>query len=162
MKIREAAEADLQAIVEIYNASIRGGAVSTNTRPATVTRSRGWFRQHKAAGKPILVAEDSGRVIGWLSIRPFFRRPAYDATAKVLVYVAPEARGKGVGTKLLNSAISRVPSAGVNTLVCYLLSGNEPARRLFEESGFAKWGHFPAVATVEGVERDLVVMGRHI
>lgn len=162
MKIREAKESDLPVMVEIYNASLGGGVVSTNTKPATVARSTGWFRQHKAAGKPVLVAEEEGKVVGWLSIRPFYRRPAYDATAKVMVYVAPEARGRGVGTKLLSSAISRAPSAGVNTLVCYLLSDNVPAQRLFEDSGFQKWGKFPAVAKVEDKERDLVVMGRRL
>ena len=84
MKIREAKESDLPAMVEIYNAST-GGVASTNVRPATVVRSTGWFRQHKAAGRPVLVAEGEGKVVGWLSLRPFYRRPAYDATAKVMV-----------------------------------------------------------------------------
>jgi L-amino acid N-acyltransferase YncA len=162
MKIREAKESDLPAMVEIYNASVRGGVVSTNTRPATVARSTGWFRQHKAAGKPVLVAEEEGKVVGWLSLRPFYRRPAYDATAKVMIYVMPEARGKGVGKELLSSAISCGKSAGLNTLICYLLSDNVPAQRLFEDSGFKKWGHFPGVASMGGTERDLVVMGRRI
>jgi L-amino acid N-acyltransferase YncA len=161
MMIREAKETDLPTMVEIYNVS-RGGAFSTNTTPATVAGSTGWFRQHKAAGRPVLVAEEEGRVIGWLSIRPFYRRPAYDATAKVIVYVAPEARGRGVGTELLSSAISRAPSAGVRALVCYLLSNNVPARRLFEDSGFQKWGEFPAVAKVGDKERDLVVLGKRL
>jgi L-amino acid N-acyltransferase YncA len=162
LNIREAKESDLPAMVDIYNASARSSIVSTNTRPATIARSTGWFRQHKAAGKPVLVAEEEGRVIGWLSFRPFYRRPAYDATAKVMVYVAPEARGRGVGTKLLSSAISCGKSAGLNTLVCYLLSDNVPAQRLFEDSGFQKWGHFPGVASIGGRECDLVIMGRRI
>ncbi len=162
MKIREATESDLPAMVDIYNDSTCMGMVSTNTRPASVGRSTGWFRQHKATGRPVLVAEEEGRVIGWLSIRPFFRRPAYDATAKVMVYVAPNARGRGVGTKLLSSAMSRVKSAGCNALVCYLLSENALARRLFEDAGFKEWGHFPGVARMGGMERDLVVMGRRL
>lgn len=162
MRIREATEGDLPAIVDIYNASIREGAASTNLRPVTVTRSKGWFRQHGAAGKPIWVAEEAGKVIGWLSVRPFFRRPAYDATAKVLVYVAPDDRGKGVGTQLLNNAISRAKACGVSTFVCYLLQENGPARKLFEDSGFENWGRFPGIAKMDGAERDLVVMGRRL
>ena len=159
MNVREAMESDLPEIVNIYNASLGSGLASTNTTPATVTRSKGWFRQHKATGRQIWVAEEGGRIVGWLSMRPFYRRPAYDATAKVMVYVAPESRGKGVGKRLLDNAITCGPSAKINTLVCYLLSENERAKKLFEESGFKKWGTFPGVANVAGIERDLVVLG---
>jgi phosphinothricin acetyltransferase len=162
MKIREAAESDLPAIVDIYNLSIPDGKSSTNTRPATVTRSTGWFRQHKAAARPVLVAEDAGRIVGWLSVRPFYRRPAYDGTAKVIVYVAPDSRGKGIGKQLLDKAMSCGRSSGLNTLVCYMLADNELAQRLFEDSGFESWGRFPGVASVGGKEKDLVVMGRRI
>ncbi len=162
LRIREATEGDLPAIVDIYNASVREGHASTNLRPVTVTRSTGWFRQHGAASRPIWVAEEGGKVIGWLSVRPFFRRPAYDATAKVLVYVAPEDRGKGVGTKLLNNAIFSGKMSGLSTLVCYLLAENEPARKLFEDSGFENWGRYPGVAKIDGAVRDLVVMGRRL
>ncbi len=114
MKIREAVESDLPAIIDIYNRSVEEGVASTNTRPTTVTRSKGWFRQHKASGKSILVAEDNGKIIGWLSVRPFFRRPAYDSTAKVLVYIAPGDRKKGVGGELLANALAQSPSIGIN------------------------------------------------
>jgi len=162
MRIREAVESDLPGIVDIYNKGIESHTASTNTRPTTVNRSLGWFRQHKAAGKPIIVAEDSGRVVGWLSIRPFYRRPAYDAMAKVIVYVSPESRRKGVGRELLLNALEKSSSSGVSKLVGYILSINEPARKLLESSGFQKWGSFPGAANIDGAEHDVVVMGRKV
>ncbi len=162
MKIREATESDLPAIVDIYNVSIQDGISSTNTRPATVRRSTGWFRQHRAVGRPILVAEDKGRIVGWISMRPFYRRPAYDGTAKVMVYVEPESRGKGIGKELLDNAMSCGKSSGLNTLVCYMLADNELARMLFEDSGFESWGRFPGVARLGSSEKDLLIMGRRL
>jgi phosphinothricin acetyltransferase len=162
MRIREAAENDLPAIVDIYNKGIESHTASTNTRPATVIRSVGWFRQHKATCRPILVAEEGGSVIGWLSLRPFYRRPAYDATSKVIVYVSPESRRKGVGRELLRSAIEKSPSSGVKRMVGYILSINKPAMGLLESSGFEKWGSFPGTASIDGTERDVVIMGRRM
>jgi phosphinothricin acetyltransferase len=160
MRIREAGENDLPAIVDIYNKGIESRTASTNTRPATVIRSVGWFRQHKTTGRPILVAEEGGSVIGWLSLRPFYRRPAYDATSKVIVYVSPESRRKGVGRELLRSAIENSPSSGVKRMVGYILSINKPAMGLLESSGFQKWGSFPGTASIDGAEHDVVIMGR--
>ena len=162
MRIREAEESDLPFIVDIYNAGISDHTASTNTRLATVTRSTGWFRQHRAMGKPLLVAEEGGRIIGWLSVRPFYRRPAYDATAKLLVYVSPESRRKGVARGLLHSALEKSHSSGVNKLVGYILAINEPAIRLMESSGFRKWGSFPGAANIDGAEQDVVIMGRQV
>jgi L-amino acid N-acyltransferase YncA len=162
LKIREATESDLPAIVDIYNASLGSRLATTNTQPATVTRSLGWFRQHKATSKPILVAEENNKVIGWLSFRPFYRRPAYDAAAKLLIYVAPNNRSKGVGSVLLKKALEQSPSIGLSAVVGYILSENKPARRLLERQGFEQWGYFPKVAELDGVKRDLVVMGHKI
>ena len=162
MRIREATESDLPAIVEIYNRSIGDGKASTNTQPSTVRRSTGWFRQHKTTGKPILVAEDAGRIVGWLSIRLFYRRPAYNDTGKMLVYVDPGSRGKGIGKGLVDKALSAGRSCGLNKLVCYVLAENDLAKRLLENSGFESWGKFPGVATMDGRERDLLVLGRRL
>jgi phosphinothricin acetyltransferase len=162
MRIREATESDLQAIVDIYNGSITDGKSSTNTQPTTVRRSTGWFRQHKATSKPILVAEDAGRIVGWLSVRPFYSREAYDRTGKVKIYVEPQSRGRGIGKELLDKAMSCGKSSGLNTLVCYMLADNEMARRLFEDSGFDQWGRMPGVATMGGTDKDLLVMGRRL
>ncbi len=162
MRIREATESDLPAIVDIYNVSVKDGKWSTNTQPTTVRRSTGWFRQHKATRKPILVAEDAGRIVGWLSVRPFYGREAYNGTGKVKIYVEPPSRGKGIGKQLLDKAMSCGKSSGLNTLVCYILADNELARRLFEDSGFAPWGRLPGVAQMGGSEKDLLVMGRRL
>src|SRR3712207_778534 len=36
---------------------------------------------------------------------------------------------------------------------------NEPSLRLFEDLGFERWAFYPKVAELDGVERDLVVLG---
>ncbi len=160
MRIRDATEADLPAIVEIYNSTVPGRVVTADTEPVTVEGRVGWFREHDPARRPIRVAEEDGRIIGWLSLGDFYDgRPAYHATAEVGVYVREGHRRGGVGKLLLEDAIRRAPQLGIKTLTAGAFAHNGPSLGLFESFGFERWVRFARVAELDGVERDLVVLG---
>ena len=57
-------------------------------------------------------------------------------------------------------AMVHVPSIRVDTLLGFIFGHNEPSPRLFEKFGFARWGELPKVAALDGVERDLIIVGR--
>jgi phosphinothricin acetyltransferase len=50
----------------------------------------------------------------------------------------------------------------IHTLLGYIFGHNEPSLRLFESEGFVRWAHLPRVAVLDGVERDLVIVGRRV
>ena len=160
MKIRDAVAGDLPAIVEIYNSTIPSRIVSADTEPVSVEQRLPWFHEHDPTRRPILVAEEGGEILGWLSLSDFYdARPAYHATAEIGVYVREDHRGKGIGRRLVEEAISRGPELGLKTLTAGAFAHNEASVRLFERMGFRKWAHFPNVAELDGVEKDLVVLG---
>ncbi len=160
MNIREATEADLPAIVEIYNSTVPSRLVTADTEPVSVEDRRSWFRAHDPRSRPLWVAEEDGEVVGWLSLGDFYDgRPAYHATAEVGVYVREGQRGGGVGRRLVQEAIRRGPALGLKVLTAGAFAHNEPSLRLFERFGFERWAHYPKVAELDGVERDLVVLG---
>jgi phosphinothricin acetyltransferase len=161
MIIRDAVEADLPAIVEIYNATIPTRIVTAEIEPTTVEARLPWFREHSSEHYPFWVGESEGRVIGWLDFKRFLPRRAYRGTAQISVYVDEEFRRRGVGQRLLEQAIARAPSLGITALVGFIFGHNEPSLKLFQRLGFERWGFFPGVAQLDGVERDLVVMGQH-
>jgi L-amino acid N-acyltransferase YncA len=159
VKIRDAVEADLPTIVEIYNSTVPSRMVTADPEPVSVESRRAWFREHDPARHPIWVAEVDGKVIGWLSFEPFRKRVAYHATAEVSIYVCAPYRSKGIGQRLLAEAIHRAPELGLKTLTAGAFAHNEPSLGLFERFGFERWAHYPRVAELDGVERDLVVLG---
>ena len=161
MIIRDAVEADLPAIVEIYNATVPTRMVTAELEPTTVEARLPWFREHSSEHYPFWVAESEGRVIGWLDFKRFLPRCAYRGTAEVSVYIDEEFRRRGVGQRLLEQAIARAPSLGITALVGLIFGHNKPSLKLFQCLGFERWGFFPGVAQLDGVERDLVVMGQH-
>ncbi|HTQ32360.1 MAG TPA: GNAT family N-acetyltransferase [Opitutaceae bacterium] len=164
MNLRDAAEADLPAIVEIYNATIPGRMVTADTEPVSVESRLPWFRAHNPRTRPIWVMDDpaGGGVCAWLSFSSFYGRPAYQPTAEISLYVAEPHRRRGLGKYLLGAAITRAPVCDVRTLLGFIWAHNEPSLRLFEKSGFDRWAHLPRVAVLDGVERDLVIVGRRV
>ncbi len=161
MIILDAVEADLPTIVEIYNATVPTRMVTAELEPTTVEARLPWFREHSSEHYPFWVAESEGRVIAWLDFKRFLPRSAYRGTAEISVYVDEEFRRRGVGQRLLEQAIARAPSLGITALVGLIFGHNEPSLKLFQSLGFERWGFFPGVAQLDGVERDLVVMGQH-
>ncbi len=161
MLVRNAIESDLPAIVAIYNSTVPGRMVTADTEPVTVDSRLPWFREH-TKDRPLWVVEDDGEILAWLSFQPFYGRPAYRATAEVSIYVSEAHRQKGLGSMLLARAIAEGPGMGVKTLLGFIFAHNEPSLRLFKKFGFERWGYLPRIAELDGVERDLVIVGRRL
>lgn len=162
MKIRDAREADLPAIIRIYNAAIVTRISTAQLETVTLETRRNWLNDHSPDRHPFWVLEIDDDVAGWLTLKSFLPRGAYRDTAEVSVYVDEKFRRRGVGRALLAEAISRAPSLGLNAMLGLIFAHNEPSLRLFEELGFAKWGLLPGVAHLDEVERDLTIMGWHV
>ncbi|MGA7933302.1 MAG: N-acetyltransferase family protein [Kovacikia sp.] len=159
MDIRDAVEADLPAIVEIYNTTIPYQIVTADLEPATVESRRDWFHSHTPDKRPLWVVESEGVVVAWLAFKSFYGRPAYETTAELSIYVSPDYRHKGIGKMLVQAAIGHSPAFGIKTLLGFIFAENVPSLRLFEQLGFQRWGYLPKVAEFGKVERDLVIMG---
>ncbi len=160
MTIRHAGPDDLPRVVAIYNASIPGRLATADTSPVTVAERQEWFRGFDPARRPLWVDCGAGDVpMAWLSLRSFYGRPAYAATVEVGVYTAPEALRQGRAAALLAHAIDSMPSLGIRTLVAFVFAHNVPSLRLFERVGCVRWGLLPRVAELDGVERDVVILG---
>jgi L-amino acid N-acyltransferase YncA len=161
--IRTALEADLPAIVEIYNATIPSRLVTADLEPVTVAARRPWFAAHQKPSHPLWVYCDSvGAVCAWLSFDSFYPRAAYDGTAMIALYVDPAHRRLGLGRNLLLAAINQAPGLGLHTLLGYIFGHNEPSLRLFAAHDFSRWAHLPRVAVLDGIERDLIIVGRRV
>ena len=159
--IRLAVPGDLPRVVAIYNASIPGRLATADTEPVTVEQRQPWFAAN-GARRPLWVDEQEGGVLGWVSLTSFYGRPAYGATAELSVYVAPEAQRRGLARALLAHAIAEAPRLGLTTLLGFVFGHNTPSQALLGQQGFARWGHLPRVAVLDGVERDLDILGLRV
>lgn len=160
--IRDPVEADLPAIVAIFNAAIRGRISTAQLEEVSVEQRLPWFHDHSPDAHPLWVAEREDRIAGWLSFHSFKKRSAYDRTAEISVYVDEQFRRTGVGRTLLEQAIARAPTLRLSALLGCIFAHNEASLRLFENAGFERWGCLPRVARVDEIERDVVILGRQV
>lgn len=163
MLVRDATEADLPAVVAIYNAAIPGRAATADTEPVSVESRKEWFAKHESSRRPLWVAEIEGEIVAWIGLSSFYGgRPAYDATAEVSMYIAPAFQNRKLGRDLMNRLIAACPKLGVTTLLAMYFDHNTASRRLCEAMGFEQVGHLQRIARLDGAQRGLVIASLRI
>ncbi|MFZ6756352.1 GNAT family N-acetyltransferase [Undibacterium sp. Ji50W] len=153
---------DLPQIVAIYNSTVASREVTADTEPVSVESRHAWFHDHHPESRPLWVCEQDGQVVGWLSFSNFYGRPAYSGTAELSIYLHETARGKGLGRYFLSQAIAFAPSIHVHTLLGFIFGHNVPSLKLFAAFDFETWANMPRVATLDGIERDLIILGKRV
>jgi phosphinothricin acetyltransferase len=78
------------------------------------------------------------------------------------VYIATEYRRQGLATQLASHCIGHAPRIGVATLLGFIFGHNLPSLTLFEKLGFCRWGCLPQVAVLDGMPRDVIILGRRV
>ena len=117
-----------------------------------------WDAGHLDA--PRLVMLDGDRVLGWAALAPVSPRECYRGVAENSVYVARDARGRGVGRALLCELVGRADELGIWTIQAGILAGNDASVALHEGCGFRLVGTRERIARKRGGWRDVVLMER--
>lgn len=158
MKIRNALFSDLPEIIRIYNTSIPTRIATADTEPISVESRLDWFAKHNPQSRPLWVLEIDREVAAWIGLTSFYGgRPAYNATAEVSIYIAPQHQGKGYGTMLVRRMIEYCPNLQVTTLLAMYFDHNDASRRMFEKLGFEQMGHLPEIAVLDGKKYGLII-----
>lgn len=156
--IRPATEADLPAILDIYNEVIANSTAAYVFAPHTLEMRQGWFDDLTEAGWPVIVSEENGTVTGFGNIGTFRSKPGYRYTGEHTLHVHADHRGKGIGRALLHALIEEAHRLQLRTLVGAIDSENTISLRLHAECGFIETARMPQVAWKFGRWLELVMM----
>jgi phosphinothricin acetyltransferase len=160
MLLRDATEADLPAILAIYNDVIaNSNAVYTETS-STLEDRRAWLALRATQGYPVLVADDDGQVAGFASFGDFRPYPGFRTTVEHSVHIHRDWRGKGLGRLLVEALCERAAALGKHVMVGAIDGANAASIRLHEKLGFKEVGRMPEAAIKRGQWLDLVFMQR--
>ena len=161
-QIEKAREEHLERIVEIYNQAILDGFSTADMEIYKAEERRQWFLSYDD-NHPIFVALINSLVVGWISLSAYRPgRKALRSVREVSTYLDNSYRGKGIGTELMEFAISLAPSLNVDCFLGILLSRNHKSIALVEKTGFEKWGTLPGIADFNGIRCDHLYYGRKI
>jgi L-amino acid N-acyltransferase YncA len=156
-EVRPARPQDAPRIAEIYSAGIAERSSTFETDPRTTADVLAWLEAGKRL--PVLVAgEDS--VLGWARITAYSDRAAYAGVGEVSIYVDPEARGRGMGTGLLEELSRRARELGYWKLTGKLFPENEASVRLVRRNGWREVGLHLRHGRLDGEWRDVLVVER--
>jgi L-amino acid N-acyltransferase YncA len=110
-----------------------------------------------------LVARDApgGPIVGWTALGQYSARKVYSGVAWESIYVAEEARGRGVGRALLDALILESEAAGFWTLFAGVMAENKASLALHEAAGFRRVGVQHGMGQdARGRWRDVVLLER--
>lgn len=158
--IRVAAEDDLEAITAIYNHSVLTETASWDDQAMTLENRRQWLAAHSTHPYVTLVAELDGEVVGYAAYGVFREKAGWTLTAEHSIYLVPEAKGHGIGTRLLSALVEAAAAGGIHVLVGVLSSDNEVSLRLHEKLGFVETARMPQVGKKFDRWLDAVIVQR--
>jgi L-amino acid N-acyltransferase len=158
LNLRDATEADLPAILAIYNHAVAETTAIWNETLVDLDNRRAWFDQRQARGFPIFVAEVEGKIAGYASYgdwRPF---DGFRHSVEHSVYVEKDFYGRGLGRALMTALIDRARTGGIHVMVAAIEAGNTGSIALHKSLGFRLVGTHHEVGQKFGRWLDLTMM----
>lgn len=103
---RPAVESDIQAITDIYNASVMAGGATADLTPRTLDQRRAWVESHTPPYGVFVVESEDCSIIGFGALSVFYDRAGYDGVTDLAYYIDPAWQGRGVGTFMLDRLLT--------------------------------------------------------
>ena len=154
--VRLAGAQDAAPIAAIYRPYVEQSRISFEESPPDAAEMAWRIRGEARGFYPWFVAEEEdGALLGFASSTPFRTRPAYRWTVETGIYLAPEARGRGVGTALLSPLIEMLTRQGYVAAIAAITLPNDGSVRLHEKLGFFRTGTYRQVGYKMGEWLDV-------
>lgn len=162
-EIRAPRPADLPTLTEIYNHYIVNTAITFDVQPFSVEERAAWFDLHQETGRyRLMVAQESGQVVGFASSGPFRVKRAYDTTVEMTIYCAPQATGRGLGTRLYAGLFKALEGEDIHRAVAGITLPNDASIALHKRFGFTEVGVFSENGRKLGRYWDVLWMERRM
>ena len=146
---------DWDEVRRIYAEGIATGNATMETAPPPW---ESWDEAHRPDCR--LVARDGDRMLGWAALSRVSERCAYGGVAEVSVYVSQEARGRGVGRRLLEELVRASEEAGIWTLQAGIFPENAASLSIHQHCGFRVVGVREKLGKLGSAWRDVALLER--
>lgn len=161
--IRPAVRDDLARLTEIYNHYVVNTPITFDIQPFTVEERVPWFEEHSGTGRyRLLVAEESGLVLGFAGTGRFRAKAAYDTSVETTIYCAPQATRKGIGTMLYTALFKALEGEDIHRVLAGITLPNPASIAIHQRFGFAPIALFTENGRKLGRYWDVMWMEKQI
>ncbi len=137
--IRPAKTGDLEPLNDLYNEYATTTHITFDLEPLTMDARREWFSHYSTTGRHrLLVATANEKFIGYASSSRLRPKPGYDTSVETTIYLAPEATGLGVGTKLYQALFDSLTREDIHRAYAGIALPNPSSIALHERFGFKR------------------------
>ena len=140
VRIRDATQADLAAMLAIYNHAVAHTTASYDYTPRSMERQQAWFAAKQEGKLPVLVAQCGDEVAGFASYGPFRAWEGYRFTVEHSVYVDEAFRRRGIASALVQELLERAQAARLHLMVAGIDAANTGSIALHRRLGFEDAG----------------------
>jgi len=141
--VRPATEQDLAQLNDIYNRYVIETHFTFDIEPMTIEARREWFSHYDTTGRyRVLVGVSDATVIGYASSSRWRPKPAYETSVETSIYLAPDAVGRGIGTKLYEELFKQLQREDLHRAYAGIALPNQASIALHERVGFKRVAHF--------------------
>jgi phosphinothricin acetyltransferase len=155
--VRGAIDADAPGVAAIYNQGIAERQATFDTGERSAADADDWIGRDR---EPLLVAELDGRVVGFARVIASSDRCADSGVGEYTIYLAANARGHGIGTRLLDALATEAERAGYWKLIGKVFTTNTASVALADRTGFRQVGVHERHGRLDGEWKDLLLVER--
>lgn len=162
IRLAQLAEAPLIAQVHIraWQEAYKGLLPAAYLANLSLTRRTAWWEQILSlpaeALHKVLILQEAGQIIGFAHFGPTDEAFQPAGTAKLYaIYLLAESWGKGHGRALLEQMLDYLAEDDFQTVMLWVLEGNERAIRFYEQAGFVANGTVKVETMGEATVREL-------
>jgi L-amino acid N-acyltransferase len=161
MQIRDATDADVVAITDIFNQAIPDGNAEWTETLHTTDERLDWLRGRVSSGRPVIVADRDGVVIGVASYGDFRDstcREGFRFVCEHSVYLDRNARGSGAADALMDVLEERARTNGLLRMVATIDEANPASIAFHRRRGFVDVGRMPDIGFTFDTWRTMVLL----
>ncbi|MDE0530514.1 MAG: GNAT family N-acetyltransferase [Albidovulum sp.] len=161
MKIRVAERIDAESIADIWNPVIRDTEATFNSVEKSEEDLRALIAGKRDSGLPVLVACDPA-IAGFALCGQFRGGIGYARTMEHTIMLAPYARGKGMGRKLMAALEERARLKDIHSLIAGVSSANSSGVEFHRAIGYKEVARLPEVGFKFGNWYDLILLQKFL
>jgi len=154
---REANSNDLDFVLDLYNYYILNTTASFDYESITLDELQSRLSYHNKKYKTFLVCDSVGKdIMGFCFLTQFRKKPAYNKSAEIGIYLRPEKTGQKLGHTMIKFLEECAKDNQIEVIIASISGENVNSIKLFTRMGYERCAHYKKIAEKFNRKLDLI------